>query len=76
MLNLYKGLKEPLKNQWIVAKAGIDPKGDNHHIMIEPNVEVGEDVLVTRRGYMVPLGKGKEGIHDKFNEILNSSCDV
>ena len=31
--------------------------------------------IVTRRGYMVPLDKGKEGIHKKFDEILNSTPD-
>ena len=31
--------------------------------------------IVTRRGYVVPLDKGKEGIHKKFDEILNASPD-
>ncbi len=35
----------------------------------------GEYTIVTRRGYVVPMGKGKIGIHDKFDEVLNNSCD-
>jgi hypothetical protein len=31
--------------------------------------------IVTRRGYVVPLEKGKEGIHKKFDEILSTSPD-
>jgi hypothetical protein len=31
--------------------------------------------IVTRRGYVVPLEKGKEGIHKKFDEILSTSSD-
>lgn len=31
--------------------------------------------IVTRRGYMVPLDKGKEGIHKKFDEILSAASD-
>lgn len=31
--------------------------------------------IVTRRGYVVPLDKGKEGIHKKFDEILSTSPD-
>lgn len=31
--------------------------------------------IVTRRGYVVPLDKGKEGIHKKFDEILSTTSD-
>jgi hypothetical protein len=31
--------------------------------------------IVTRRGYVVPLDKGKEGIHKKFDEILSTTPD-
>jgi hypothetical protein len=31
--------------------------------------------IVTRRGYVVPLDKGKEGIHKKFDEILSTNPD-
>jgi len=31
--------------------------------------------IVTRRGYVVPLDKGKEGINKKFDEILSTSPD-
>jgi hypothetical protein len=31
--------------------------------------------LVTRRGYVVHLESGKEGIHKKFDEVLRTSHD-
>ncbi|MHC1687108.1 MAG: DUF2188 domain-containing protein [Methanothrix sp.] len=31
--------------------------------------------IVSRRGHVVPLEKGKEGIHKKFDEVLSSACD-
>jgi hypothetical protein len=31
--------------------------------------------IVTRRGYVITLEKGKEGIHKKFDEVLSTSPD-
>jgi hypothetical protein len=31
--------------------------------------------IVSRRGHVVSLEKGKEGIHKKFDEVLSSACD-
>lgn len=31
--------------------------------------------IVTRRGYVVAMEKGKEGIHKKFDEILSTTPD-
>ena len=31
--------------------------------------------IVTRRGYVITMEKGKEGIHKKFDEILSAASD-
>jgi len=31
--------------------------------------------IVAMRGFVIPLEKGKEGIHKKFDEILNASAN-
>jgi hypothetical protein len=31
--------------------------------------------LVTRRGYVVPLEKGRDGLDKKFDEVLSDSCE-
>ena len=31
--------------------------------------------IVTRRGYVITMEKGKEGIHKKFDEILSTTSD-
>lgn len=31
--------------------------------------------IVTRRGYVITMEKGKEGIHKKFDEILSTASD-
>lgn len=41
------------------------------HVIPDPN----GGWIVTRRGFVVPLDKGKEGIHKKFDEVLNTSPD-
>jgi len=32
--------------------------------------------IVTRRGYRVALGEGKEGIHDKFHEVFETKGEA
>lgn len=32
--------------------------------------------IVTRRGYVVTLGEGKEGIHDKFHEVFKTKGEA
>jgi hypothetical protein len=32
--------------------------------------------IVTRRGYKVALGEGKEGIHDKFHEVFETKGEA
>jgi hypothetical protein len=49
-----------LQSDWDVKKPGDICKGS---------------WIVTRRGYVVPLDKGKEGIHKKFDEIMSTFPD-
>jgi hypothetical protein len=49
------------------------PPKDNKERHVIPDSKGGW--IVTRRGYVVPLDKGKEGIHKKFDEILSTSTN-
>jgi hypothetical protein len=58
---------------------GIDPlpprDGDTWRVQRAECSDSKGGWIVTRRGYVVPLEKGKEGIHKKFDEILSTTSD-
>jgi len=49
------------------------PLKDKNELHVVPDIKGGW--IVSRRGHAVPLEKGKEGIHKKFDEVLSSACD-
>lgn len=70
------GSEGEVKKQRGVVRPGEYVKREVHTVKSAKSGSGEEYALVTRRGYVVPLRKGKEGIHDKFDEVLNNSCDL
>jgi hypothetical protein len=68
-----------LQSGWDVKKPHAEMASMHCDIKAEA-IDLARDIckgswIVTRRGYVVPLEKGKEGIHKKFDEILSTFPD-
>jgi hypothetical protein len=68
-----------LQGDWDVKKPHAE-RASMHCDTKAEAVDLARDIskggwIVTRRGYVVPLDKGKEGIHKKFDEILSTASD-
>ena len=69
-----------LQSGWDVKKSHAGERASMHCDTKAEAIDLARDIckggwIVTRRGYVVPLEKVKEGIHKKFDEILSTSPD-
>lgn len=63
------------KDCWDIKKPHAERASEHCDSKAEAVDRAGEYTLVTRRGYVVHLESGKEGIHKKFDEVLSTSLD-